>query len=92
MKNIIVNDRGVFEQESPHFLPPQVIAKKRRILQSQIVRMKSDIQDCQLKIREREKEIVATEEALKVLNSPLVETYLQNEKRKQEENHAKAQA
>lgn len=84
MKNLVINDRGVFEQEIFQ-LTPYGIGQRKRRLQNSIIRLRQQIQDAELKISDLKKEIAQTEKNLETLNSPLVESFLTKERAKQEE-------
>jgi hypothetical protein len=90
MKNLVINDRGVFEQET-YMLTPYGVTKRRRTIQLKIVRLKQQIQDEEMKIHDLKIEIEQAEKNLTTLNSPLVESFLQKEKVKQEEIQNKSQ-
>jgi polyhydroxyalkanoate synthesis regulator phasin len=90
MKKITINNNGVFETETWQ-LTPYGIQRRRAILQTKIMSRKRKIQDKQLKINRLEKEIIALEEQLKTLNSPIVEAILQKHAQEQKEIEAKSQ-
>jgi len=90
MKNLVINDRGVFEQETC-MLTPYGISKRRRTLQLKIVRLTQSIQDKEIEIHNTKLEIEQEEKNLAILNSPIVESFLAKEKIKQEEIQNKAQ-
>lgn len=91
LKKLLINDRGVFEQETWK-LTPYGVTKRRNQLQSRIVSMRTRIQDKEVEIQELKQEIEQTEKNLETLNSPAVEAYLAEEKAKQAEIQRKAQA
>lgn len=91
MKNLVINDRGVFEQET-HMLTPYGITKRKHNLQLKIVRLRRQIQDKEIEIHNFKTEIEQEEKNLVTLNSPLVESFLVKEKAKQEEIQQKAQS
>jgi len=91
VKTITINDRGVFVQES-YRLTAHGIVKRRRLIQGQILRLRRDIQDRQLSVSNMEKELANLVEQLEALNSPLVESFLEKDRKQKEEIQRKAQA
>lgn len=91
MKELIINDRGVYEQETWK-LTPYGITDRRRRLQLRIVRLRQKLQDEEIKILELKKTIEQEEKNIATLSSPIVETFIANEKAKQDEIQRKAQA
>ncbi|MFA5714770.1 MAG: hypothetical protein WC998_03450 [Candidatus Paceibacterota bacterium] len=91
MKSLVINDRGVFEQET-YMLTPYGITKRKHTVQLKIVRLRQQIQDKEMEIRNLKAEIEQEEKNLTTLNSPLVESFIAKEKAKQEEIHKKAQS
>jgi len=89
MKQITVNDRGVFLQTTV-LLTIRQILKRRRIIENQILRLHEKIQNSQNLIKQREREICDLEEQRKGLYTPLVEAFIL--KQKQEENEIKQKA
>jgi len=91
MKNITVNDRGVFVSET-YRLTALGIVKTRKRVQGQILACRRRIQDKQIEIRDLEKQIVNLEEQVKTLHSPLVEAFIEKDRREKEEIQQKSQA
>ena len=56
MKSLIINDRGVYEQET-YKLTPYGVTQRRRRIQSRIVSLRAKVQDEELKIQELKAEI-----------------------------------
>ena len=90
MKKITINNNGVYETETWQ-LTPFGIQRRRSRLQTKIVSLRRKIQDKQLEINRFQKEILATEEQLKILNSPIIEAVLQKHAQEQKEIEAKSQ-
>jgi predicted DCC family thiol-disulfide oxidoreductase YuxK len=90
MKKITINDRGVFLTET-YPLSPFAIEKKRRQIQLEILRLKRDIQDAEILITNKQKQILNSESTLKDLLTPFVEAFIQKAKQERLENYEKAQ-
>jgi len=91
MKEITINDRGIFITETRQ-LKTLSILQLRRKLERKILRARRRIQDLELQRQETERELVNLEEQLRNLQSPLVEGYIEKERKAQEEADRKAQA
>jgi len=91
MKQVTINERGVFVQETQQ-LTAYGIIKKRKLTQNQILSLRRKIQDAQISIADMERQIKNLEEQLKTLNSPLVEAFLERDKKEKQEVQEKAQA
>jgi hypothetical protein len=90
MKNLVINDRGVYETET-YMLTPYGVTKRRRTIQLKVVRLRQHVQDKEIEIQNLKAEIEQEERNLATLNSPLVESFLVKEKVKQEEIQLKSQ-
>lgn len=90
MKNLVINDRGVFEQETWK-LTPYGITTRKRTLQLKIVRLRQRIQDKEMELQQLRDSISQEEKNLATLNTPVVDSYLAREKVAQEEIQQKAQ-
>lgn len=91
MKNLVINDRGVFEQETRQ-LTVASLTHKRRQCQNRIVYLRGKIQDLQMDIQQYQAEIEQQEKNLQLLNGPVIESYISKEKQRVQEAHDKAQA
>lgn len=91
MKNIIVNDRGIFEQEPPQLLSIQGLTKRKRLIEGEILHLRGKIQDAEISITNMKREIAQAEEKRKILEGPLVQAYIVKEKQRQTEIQIKAQ-
>jgi len=91
MKNLVINDKGVFEQET-HMLSVQSLVKKKRMVQNKIVLFRGRIQDAELEIQRYKTEIAQEEKNLELLNSPVIEAYIAKERQRKEDAEAKAQS
>ena len=92
MKNLIVNDRGIFEQESPRLVPISTLSKRRRQLERRILWLRGAIQDAEIGIAEKQRELMEVEEQRKFMDSPTVQGYIAKEKQRLADIQAKAQA
>jgi hypothetical protein len=90
MKKISINNNGVFETETWQ-LTPYGIQRRRSVLQTRIISRRRKIQDRHLDINRLEKEIVALEDQLKILNSPIVDAILGKHEKEQKEIEIKSQ-
>lgn len=92
MKNLIVNDRGIFEQEAPRLVPISTLSKRRRQLERRILWLRGAIQDAEIGIAEKRKELAEAEEQRKFMDGPVIQGYIAKEKQRLAEIQAKSQA
>lgn len=90
MKNLVINDRGMFETET-YKLTPHGVTMRRNRIQKRILSLRRKVQDKEVEIHEMQAEIEQEEKNLQLLNGPLIEAYLAKEKAAQEEIQRKAQ-
>jgi hypothetical protein len=92
MKNLIVNDRGIFEQESPQLVPLSTLSKRRRQLERRILWLRGAIQDAEISTVERKRELAEAEEQRRFMDSSVIQGYIAKEKQRLVDIQAKAQA
>lgn len=90
MKTLVINDKGVYEQETYKLTPYGVTVRRNRI-QNRILSLRGKVQDKEIEIQNLKAEIEQEEKSLQLLNGPLIEAYLVKEKVAQEEIQRKAQ-
>lgn len=91
MKNLVINDKGVFEQETRQ-LSVQALAVRKREAQNRITLFRGRIQDAELEIQRWKAEIASEEKNLETLNGPVIASYIQKEMERKAEIERKAQA
>lgn len=91
MKEITINDRGIFVTETRQ-IKTMSILQMRRKLEREIIRTRQHLQDLDLKKEKLKRLLINLEEQLERLRSSLVEGYIEKERREREEIQNKAQS
>jgi predicted RNase H-like nuclease (RuvC/YqgF family) len=75
-EDITINEKGIYRTTHEYLSPLQVLNLRKR-LQTRLVNLRTEIQNLQSQISEKEKLILKYERELKELSTPIVDSYIQ---------------